>query len=132
MDDCTQQCVLQVHGDGVSWTHDCSTRHCSYETMSNTIAGAPAMSSGAARHKFLQAFLVCLSTLAHALRRRQNCSVRFGLYRAFQTLSASALTPTTGCASMRNLWLILMATQALQQEDDPRTSPTIKLSNGVT
>jgi len=33
---------------------------------------------------------------------------------------------------MRNLWLIFMTTQAaLQQEDDPRASPTIKLSNGV-
>ena len=33
---------------------------------------------------------------------------------------------------MRLIWLILMATQALQQEDDPRTSPTMKLSNGRT
>ena len=32
---------------------------------------------------------------------------------------------------MRALALIIMATQALQQEDRPRTSPTIKLSNGV-
>ena len=32
---------------------------------------------------------------------------------------------------MRTLWLILMTTQALQQDDDPLTSPTIKLSNGV-
>ena len=32
---------------------------------------------------------------------------------------------------MHALWLILMATQALQPDEDPRTSPTIKLSNGV-
>ena len=33
---------------------------------------------------------------------------------------------------MRNLWLLFMTTHALQQDDDPLTSPTIKLSNGLT
>jgi hypothetical protein len=32
---------------------------------------------------------------------------------------------------MRNLWLLIMTAQALQQDEDPRTSPTIKLSNGI-